>query len=72
MEDLVRHGNKIRDELGEGAPRIHAPDFSRAAASGPIPSEDQYRDWLNAFKKSDAEVVVAPIDGWERFLGSSG
>jgi hypothetical protein len=51
--DLMQHGKLVRQEFvedfGKGAPKISEPDFSGPREKGLMPSDDNYRDWLNAF-----------------------
>jgi hypothetical protein len=51
--DLVKHGKSLAKELGQDAPRVAEPDFAKARANGLIPSDSEYKSWLNAFQKSE-------------------
>lgn len=56
LEDLVRHGEKLRPKMGSDAPKIHQPDFSKAIALKLIPDESQYADLLTSFGKQASDL----------------
>jgi len=52
-DDLTAHGRRLRavyvKSFGKGAPEIAFADFSAGRASGTIPSESKYSEWLKGF-----------------------
>ena len=56
-DDLVKHGKTVRANLskrfGKGVPEVSTPDFSGSREKGLIPADDQYEDWLKAFKQDE-------------------
>lgn len=55
--DLIKHGNAVRAALTRGSdknvPRVSTADFTGSRASGLMPPDDQYGDWLNGFKEQE-------------------
>lgn len=55
--DLMKHGTAIRKALKklskQNVPRVSTADFSGPRASGLIPPDNQYSDWINGFKEQD-------------------
>ena len=53
--DLTRHGDQLaalfKRRFGRGAPRIHKPDFSKAAGADLMPNESDYADQMGMFGK---------------------
>ena len=51
--DLMKHGAKVREALVKGlskqVPHVSEVDFAGPLKSGLIPSDSQYKDWVNAF-----------------------
>lgn len=51
--DLIKHGDAVRKPLTnkseKGVPRVSTADFAGPRASGLLPPDDQYSDWLNGF-----------------------
>lgn len=57
--DLIKHGTAVREPLAKkyakGVPRVSTADFSGPRASGLLPPDDQYSDWLNGFTEQKVE-----------------
>ncbi len=72
MGDLVRHGIALADEVGEAAPKIHKPDFSKAIENDLIPSDALYAEWLAGFNKSElVEARDSWVERWSAALGDA-
>jgi hypothetical protein len=58
--DLMNHGGKIKallTELGaKDVPNVSKAEFQKAAEAGLLPPDDQYTDWLSAFKEQPKAV----------------
>ena len=58
--DLTAHGDQLsvtfKNKFGNGAPRIHKPDFTKATEENLMPSDDDYGDWLRMFVKRPASL----------------
>ena len=56
--DLIKHGEAVREPLTRksenGVPRVSTADFAGPRASGLLPPDDQYADWLNGFTEQKA------------------
>ena len=56
VKDLIEHGNEILNRYKKIAKvkkeKIITIDFEKAHEGGLMPPEDNYREWLNGFKKS--------------------
>jgi hypothetical protein len=56
-EDLLIHGEHLRSsykkQFGKCAPDLNSLDFSEAKASGLIPPESEYTDWLKGFRNKN-------------------
>jgi hypothetical protein len=52
---LSNHGDQLlasfKKRFGKGAPRIHRPDFAKAADADLMPNEKDYADWMSMFVK---------------------
>jgi len=53
-EDLLKYGNRLRGRhlrrLIFGLPKLEGADWTKAATSGLMPSDELYKDWLDGFK----------------------
>lgn len=58
--DLINHGNAVREPLTKksekGVPRVSTADFSGPRASGLLPPDNQYSDWLNGFTEQKVKT----------------
>jgi hypothetical protein len=58
--DLPAHGDQVHalflKSVGKGAPRVSKPDFAGPKASGLMPSDANYSDWLKAFVHADKPI----------------
>lgn len=56
--DLIKHGEAVRTPLTKksekGVPKVSTADFAGPRASGLLPPDDQYSDWLNGFTEQKA------------------